>query len=56
MADNLIVKSSVRNAVSNMSVSKDVYDALDRRIRELLRNASDRARSNGRKTIMVQDL
>lgn len=55
MAD-LIVKSNVRDALEEMNVSSDLYDALDEEVEELLEDAARRAEANDRKTVMPQDL
>ncbi|MFB6088046.1 MAG: DUF1931 domain-containing protein [Haloarculaceae archaeon] len=55
MAD-LIVKNSVKEALDDMNVSRDFYDALDEEVEELLEDARERAQSNDRKTVQPRDL
>jgi histone H3/H4 len=55
MAD-LIVKAAVKDALDDMNVASDFYDALDREVEELLEDASNRAQSNDRKTVQPRDL
>lgn len=55
MAD-LIVKANVKEALGNMNVSSDFYDALDDEVSELLEEASRRAEANDRKTVQPRDL
>ena len=55
MAD-LIVKNSVKEALEDMNVSRDFYDALDEEVDELLANAARRAEDNDRKTVQPRDL
>jgi histone H3/H4 len=55
MAD-LIVKNSVKEALDDMNVSRDFYDALDEEVDELLDNAARRAQANDRKTVQPRDL
>ncbi|MFW5919931.1 MAG: DUF1931 domain-containing protein [Halanaeroarchaeum sp.] len=55
MAD-LIVKAAVKDALQDVNVSSDFYDALDDRVAELLEDAADRAEANGRKTVQPRDL
>lgn len=52
----LIVKSNVKEALDEMNVSSDLYDALDEEVEELLKDAARRAEANDRKTVMPQDL
>jgi histone H3/H4 len=55
MAD-LIVKNSVKEALDDMNVSRDFYDALDEEVEELLADAKRRASENDRKTVQPRDL
>ena len=53
---NTIVKSAVKDELSEMNVSSDFYDALDEDVRELLADAAQRAQDNDRKTVQARDL
>ncbi|WP_330630860.1 DUF1931 domain-containing protein [Halocatena halophila] len=55
MAD-LIVKAAVKDALNEMNVASDFYDALDGEVQELLEDASRRAKENDRKTVQPRDL
>jgi histone H3/H4 len=55
MAD-LIVKAAVKEALDEMNVSSDFYDALDGEVEELLDDAARRAEENDRKTVQPRDL
>ncbi len=55
MAD-LIVKAAVKDAVDEMNVASDFYDALDEEVQDLLDDAERRAQENGRKTAQPRDL
>ena len=55
MAD-LIVKSAVKEALSDHNVSADFYDALDGAVSDLLNDAARRADANDRKTVQPRDL
>lgn len=55
MAD-LIVKSTVKDALDNTNVSADFYEALDDKVAELLDDAARRAEANERKTVQPRDL
>lgn len=52
----LIVKSKIKAAVPELSVSSDVPEALNKRVLELLEDASKRAKLNGRRTLYARDL
>jgi histone H3/H4 len=51
----LIVKAKIKSAVPGMSVSADVPEALNRRVDQLIKDAAERAKANGRKTLMAKD-
>ena len=55
MAD-LIVKAAVKEALDDMNVASDFYDALDDEVAELLEDAARRAEANDRKTVQPRDL
>ena len=55
MAD-LIVKAAVKDALDDMNVASDFYDALDEEVQELLDKAARRADENDRKTVQPRDL
>ena len=55
MAD-LIVKAAVKDALDDMNVASDFYDALDGEVSDLLEDAARRARENDRKTVQPRDL
>jgi len=55
MAD-LIVKAAVKDALDDMNVASDFYDALDGEVAELLDDAARRAQENDRKTVQPRDL
>ena len=52
----LIVKSKIKSAVPDLSVSGDVPEALNKKVLELLDSASKRAKLNGRRTLQARDL
>jgi len=52
----LIIKSKIKAAVPELSVSSDVPDALNKKVLELLEDAAKRAKLNGRRTLQARDL
>lgn len=52
----LIVKSKIKAAVPDLSVASDVSDALNDKVLKLLKEASHRAKLNGRRTLYGRDL
>jgi len=53
---DLVFKSNVKEALEEMQVSADLYDALDDEVEELLADAVRRAQANDRTTVMPHDL
>jgi histone H3/H4 len=53
---DLVVKSAIKEALSNHNVSADFYDALDDEVADLLDDAARRASANDRKTVQPRDL
>ena len=52
----IISKSKTKEAVTRCNVAGDFYEALDKKVRELIKQAEERALANGRKTVRPQDL
>jgi histone H3/H4 len=53
---DLIVKSAVKDALSDHNVSADFYDSLNEEVAELLDDAAERAEANGRKMVQPHNL
>lgn len=59
MADKevkLIVSSKIKEAVKELQVSSDVPEALNKKVEDLLKEAEQRAKANGRRTLYARDL
>ena len=52
----LIVKAKIKTIVPGYNISGELAEALDKKVEELIKSAAERAKSNGRKTIMAKDL
>lgn len=52
----LIVASNIKDAVKELQVSSDVPEALNKKVEEILKQASERAKANGRRTLYARDL
>ncbi len=53
---DLIIKSKIKEAVSGLNVSAEVPEALNKKVEQLLKDAMDRAKANGRRTLQARDL
>lgn len=56
MAVGLIVKSKIKEICGEINVAGELPDALDAKAVQLLKDAIERAKANGRKTVMGKDL
>ena len=56
MAQNLIVKSEIKNFYENNQVADDLYKQLNVEVAYLLERAAKRAEQNGRRRVMAKDL
>ena len=52
----LIIKSKIKAAVPDLSVSSDVAAVLNTKVIKILEEASTRAKLNGRRTLQAKDL
>ena len=52
----LIVKSKIKEAVKDLNVAAEVAPALNKKVEQLLREASERAKANGRRTLQARDI
>ena len=53
---SLIVRSKVKKAAKGVRVSGDFYGALDKKVEEVIKDASRRAKGNKRATLRPVDL
>lgn len=54
--NNIIVRSKLRELCGEMSVAADFGDALNEEVLKIVAKAVERAKSNGRRTVMPKDL
>ena len=52
----LIVKAKIRDFSDGLSIAGDFVDELDKKAQQLIKDACERAKGNGRKTVMAKDL
>ncbi|MBT3304570.1 DUF1931 domain-containing protein [Candidatus Woesearchaeota archaeon] len=53
---SIVVKAKIKEIAENFNVAGDFADALDKVVVELVKKATERAESNGRRTVMAKDL
>lgn len=53
---DLIIKSKIKEAVPDLNVSAEVADALNKKVGQILKEAAERAKANGRRTLQGRDI
>ncbi|MDO8642708.1 MAG: hypothetical protein Q7R76_03930 [Candidatus Woesearchaeota archaeon] len=56
MSDLIVVKATIKDVVGKVNVAGDFAEALDKKARELLKDAVARSKDNKRSTVMPKDL
>jgi len=56
MSPNLIVKGNIREVAQGFSVAGDITEALNVEVEKLIKKACERAKANGRSTVMGRDV
>ncbi len=51
-----VVKSAVRGLLKDMRASPEFFKALDKKVAQIVKEAIQRAKKNGRKTLRAYDL
>ncbi|MGV8130773.1 MAG: DUF1931 domain-containing protein [Candidatus Pacearchaeota archaeon] len=53
---DLVIKSKIKSAVPDLSVAGEVPEALNKKVHQMLKDAAERAKANGRRTLQARDL
>ncbi len=53
---DLIIKSKIKEAVPDLNVAAEVSDALNKKVDQILKDAAERAKANGRRTLQGRDI
>jgi len=53
---SVVVKSKIKEIAENFNISNDFSEALDKRVKLIIKEAIARADANGRRTVMPKDL
>ncbi len=56
MTDLLVVKAKLKDVCGSCNVAGDLAESLDKKARELMKDAVARAKDNGRRTVMAKDV
>lgn len=53
----LVIKSKIKEVTGGeYNISSDFAEALDEKVKEMIKKATERAEANNRKTVMAKDL
>ncbi|NTV23969.1 MAG: DUF1931 domain-containing protein [Nanoarchaeota archaeon] len=52
----LITKSQVKAIVGDINISEDFFPALNQEVEHIIKKALERAKQNGRRTLMARDI
>ena len=52
----IIIKSKIKDVIPDLSISSEVAESLDKKVIQLLKDAAERAKANGRRTLQARDL
>ena len=53
---DLIIKSKIKDAAQGLNVAAEVLPALNKKVEQIMVEAVERAKANGRRTIQARDL
>ncbi len=53
---DIVVKSKIKDVCKGYNVASDVADELNKAVEHMLKVACERAKANGRKTVMGKDI
>ncbi len=56
MPDLFIVKAKIKELAGDFNIAGDFSDALNDKVKILIQEAIDRAKANGRRTLMSKDI
>lgn len=56
MTESLVVRSKIKEYIKDMNVSGDFADALSKKCEQLIKDAIERAKANGRRTVQGRDV
>ncbi|MBU1201036.1 MAG: DUF1931 domain-containing protein [Nanoarchaeota archaeon] len=56
MSELYIVKAKIKEVANGLNVAGDFSDALNEKVKKIILEAIERAKANGRRTLMAKDL
>ena len=52
----LVTKAQIKSIVGDINISEDFYPALNQEVQNIIKKALERAKANGRRTLMARDI
>jgi histone H3/H4 len=52
----LVTKAQVKQIVGDINISEDFFPALNNEVEQVIKKALERAKQNGRRTLMARDV
>jgi len=52
----LVRKSKIKKEINDMNMAQDVPDCLSKKVESILKEAVERAKANGRRTVQAKDI
>ena len=52
----LVTKAQIKQVVGDINISEDFYPALNHEVQRIIKRALERAKANGRRTLMARDV
>ncbi len=56
MSEGIVVRAKVKEIAGDINVAGDVVPELNKQVEEMLKKAIERAKANGRRTLMAKDI
>lgn len=56
MTENFVVRSKIKEYIKDMNISSDFSEALSKKCEQLIKDAIERAKANGRRTVQGRDV
>ncbi len=53
---DIIIKSKIKSACPDLQIAGEVPDALNKKVKQILDEAVQRAKANGRRTLQARDI
>ncbi len=56
MSDGIVIRTKLKEAIGDLNLGGDFVEALNKKVDGVVKEACERAKANGRRTVMAKDL